>query len=603
MSSPGLININTAVYFMEDSGMLYVKHAQSCESHVKFILDHSDCMQSHHQLTERSYVTLKDEQYPDWKKECVNTLTAKIMSQLEKVNNDEPWSSMRYYLHFGRHYFMNAINCLQGYASSISVQGVQRQLDASSSNRKDYGRNGFDPRSLPLSYTQRQDRDKEQEGEEGVKEMEGEEGGRVQEGEGSADEIQDPSENNIICNDTAVGEMMISEKQKGTREDNDDEEEDVDDYPDDTVYDEVSSDIDDDYETKNSSGKESGADGSSQPEKKNTKNKHMKTGFQNTVFDRIIPCPAGLQGGLKEILPGLEAFGMTVLGGMGYRCLGEIELIDGNSERETMCEIGSAVSGIEVPIVWQVTIVASASYQVEVSLSQSLEVLRVSERPLSWVSGTILAGVHREIDRQTEEDYLSPSPSSSACTPASPTGHDLTPTMSVLKAHDVRVKLASSRNITPEDELYLIACPGGLSPIEIDPLTLLPIPSPRLLEDYRVTFVKKLMDRTTYVYSDSEDTAGRGRIGGDIDSGEHPVKTTVNISRSLHFKGDGLTDVHCVGDMSLDVDISALIEYHRDGQDYSQEREGRIHRFLENVNKHALEISDRIEAMHAKGVC
>jgi hypothetical protein len=338
----------------------------------------------------------------------------------------------------------------------------------------------------------------------------------------------------------------------------------------------------------------------------------MKHGFQNTVFDRIIPYPTGFQGGLRGILPGLEDFGATVLGGMGYRCVGEtlLTVTDSGSERENLIDQDSSAPSREETVVWQVTIVASASYQVDVALSASLKVLRVSERPQSWVSGTLLAGVDREVGRNTEEEDgplpSSPSPSSSACTPASPTEQDLTPPMAILKAHDVRVKLTCSRDLSPADDLYQVACPGGMSPIDIDSTALLPTPSLRLREGYRVTFAKKLINRTKYVFSDAGNTVGKGRMEGGIDidlysdvtCGEHPVETTVNISRCLHFEGDGLTDVHCVGDMSLDVDIRALVRHHREGQEYSKAREDRRDRFLLRVNSHTLEISDRIEALH-----
>jgi hypothetical protein len=578
MYSPGLISINTGVYFMEDSGILYVKKAESSESHVKFVVDHSDCMQAHHRLTERSCVTLKNAQYPDWKKEFLSTLSRKILSQMKKVDNEEPLESMRYYFHFGKHYFMNAFNCLHGYAASISVKDVQTHLDASSSNRKLYGRNEFDPRSLPLSYTNIS--------------QGGNEGDGEKEGEGSGYEAQDTTEACVTDIDIAMGDMIINDKQDVKQEDEDQDDDDTDD----AIYDEVSSDDDDDVETKNINEKELEPDGTSQPEKKKIK-RTMKHGFQNTVFDRIIPYPTGFQGGLKDILPGLEDFGATVLGGMGYRCVGETVITDDDIERETVCRLENTSSpSKEETIVWHVTIVASASYQVDVALSASLKVLKVSERPLSWVSGTLLAGVDREIGRQAEEEEgplpSSPSPSSSACTPASPTEQELTPPMAILKAHDVRAKLTSSRDISPEDDLYHVACPGGMSPIDIDPSTLLPVPSHRLCEGHRVTFVKKLIDRTKYVFSDT-----------DIVCGEHPIETTVNISRCLHFEGDGLTDVHCVGDMSLDVDISALIEHHREGRDYSAASEERIDCFLLRVNTHALEISDRIEALHVRDVC
>jgi hypothetical protein len=250
MFSPGLININTGVYFMEGSGILYVKKAEIAESHVRFVLDHSDCMQTHHNLTERSYVVLKDAQYPNWKNEFLSTLSAKILSQLKKVDSEEPWDSMRYCFHFGKHYFMNGFNCLQGYAASISVKDVQTHLDASSSNRKLYGRNEFDPRSLPLSYTNIS---------QGRHEGDGKQGGA-----GSGGLVLDAAETSITNIDVALGDTIINDEQEVKQEDEDEDDDDLD-Y---ANYDEVSSHDDDDVGTTDKCRREQVTNESSQLEKK-----------------------------------------------------------------------------------------------------------------------------------------------------------------------------------------------------------------------------------------------------------------------------------------------------------------------------------------------
>lgn len=67
---------------------------------------------------------------------------------------------------------------------------------------------------------------------------------------------------------------------------------------------------------------------------------------------------------------------------------------------------------------------------------------------------------------------------------------------SVLRSHDVKIKLSSTKCLQPEDALYDVACPLGGSPIDLsttDPHPH-PIPSSRLKPGHKVVSVKQLME-------------------------------------------------------------------------------------------------------------
>lgn len=67
---------------------------------------------------------------------------------------------------------------------------------------------------------------------------------------------------------------------------------------------------------------------------------------------------------------------------------------------------------------------------------------------------------------------------------------------SMLRSHDVKIKLSSTKCLQPEDALYDAACPLGSSPIDLstaDP-HLHPIPSSSLKPGHKVVSVKRLME-------------------------------------------------------------------------------------------------------------
>ena len=530
----------------------------------------------------------------------------KIREQLGLLDSEEPLDTMRFYVHFGRLYFMNSSNCFMGGEGCVGVSDLQDALDSSVSNRREYDRAEFDPQSIPLSYTAENESyasrtsSNSQCGEgKGKGESEGE-------GEGVENPLlressQDSTEtsgarvtgispsNSINALTPTTSETVQAESVE------------------DPFYEFVNDD--DNQETKEHVPDMETPEAAKQKKEK----KGVLHCFQNTMFGRVIKTDR-VVADLSTILPGLETFGDEVLlRGMGYTLsppnlsvqnaampltasqlseaaatpnsnLHSSDVIDLMNDFtwddvsqgdviKTDVSLGdvsnSDDSADDVSVVWQVTVVASANYQVEVSLNKALRVVSVQERPLSWVSCTLLNGTDR--DRQT-----------SPCTAED---------FSILKNHDARIKLASSKTIALTEDICSVTCPGGQAPITLDEFTQAPSPNLSLPESHRVTFAKMIMDRQTYSYHE------------ECSAEDFPLECSVNISKGYHFDGDNLENHQCVADMSLNFDIKPLIEYYRGVVTTaagSTDLKEKVDRFLHKVLAHVVQLSDKIEEQYQR---
>jgi hypothetical protein len=353
----------------------------------------------------------------------------------------------------------------------------------------------------------------------------------------------------------------------------------------------------------------------------------MTHSFNNSIYSvsSLSPSPSSTDTNATADAA-LLVFGNTVLGGMGYTVksrhvpytptaysteeskedretdreevkAGEFEDIKEGSVTRAQARAGAGASvcvekdekkGEELKemeeAVWKVTVIASASYVVHVSLTAELKVIKASERSLSWVNGTLLGGVNRDkspppgglTGLHVPQDLLEFTPPN--------------PDKEILRTHDVRTRLTSTKRLYPCDALYKAVCPHGLAPIEIDPTTQLPRSSLHLPEGYRVIFARKLHDRTYYQYSDTE-------CGDD----EYQLHTLIRVTRSTHYEGENgnLNNQRDISDLNLQINIDPLIAYHQYPSKHSTPAAlSKINRFLTRAISHSVLLSDRIEATH-----
>jgi hypothetical protein len=350
----------------------------------------------------------------------------------------------------------------------------------------------------------------------------------------------------------------------------------------------------------------------------------MTHSFNNSMYSvtSLSPSPSSFPSASHDINATADAallvFGDTVLGDMGYTVKsrhvlynptvyskeeskedreadreevkeGELEDVKEGSRARVRAGAGASVSvekeevkEKEEEAVWEVTVIASASYVVHVSLTAELKIIKASERSLSWVNGTLLGGVNRE---------KSPTPGGLTGLHVAQDLLEFTPPdKEILRTHDVRTRLTSTKRLYPCDALYRAVCPHGMAPIEIDPATQLPRSSLHLPEGYRVIFARKLHDRTYYQYSDNE-----------CSDDEYQLHTLIRVSRSTHYEGENgnLNNQRDISDLNLQVNIDPLIAFHQYPNKHSTPTAlCKVNRFLTRAISHSVLLSDRIEATH-----
>lgn len=91
----------------------------------------------------------------------------------------------------------------------------------------------------------------------------------------------------------------------------------------------------------------------------------------------------------------------------------------------------------EISPTWKVSVNPSASYEVQVNLDENLKVLKVSERPLNWIHGTILDGGKQDFNKN------------------------------VLTNADIRILLSTQDVVKEESDLYQSVVPNGIAPFRL----------------------------------------------------------------------------------------------------------------------------------------
>ena len=177
---------------------------------------------------------------------------------------------------------------------------------------------------------------------------------------------------------------------------------------------------------------------------------------------------------------------------------------------------------------WVIEKKVSASYDAAVLLDDACNVLCVSERPLSWVHGTLLA------------------PSSSSIAP-SREGNNLSAS-STPRFYDIRIKVTTTKLAQVDDELYKFACPGGACPIEVNNNGD-PIPT-KTSNSENVAFARRVDTRSVFRY---ESPANRD------DDETPPVCMLATLSRGAHYESVDLMSKSFFLDFSLEIDTTPLV--------------------------------------------
>jgi hypothetical protein len=195
----------------------------------------------------------------------------------------------------------------------------------------------------------------------------------------------------------------------------------------------------------------------------------------------------------------------------------------------------------------------------------------------------------------------------------------------MLQRHDLRLKLATYRALISEDPLFQAACPGGMAPIEIDPLTFLPVPSLLLKEGHRVVFAKKVLDQRIYKYSHNvrlplEEDGGRIDIQSvttEVEKSQLQKKNsteTVNmnkenisistialLSKCEQFEGERLGEREFLVDLSLEIDVTQLITYLKSKRSGKEEvSKERVDTWFAGVFSHIVAVSEAIENTYSE---
>jgi hypothetical protein len=224
---------------------------------------------------------------------------------------------------------------------------------------------------------------------------------------------------------------------------------------------------------------------------------------------------------------------------------------------------------------WKAAYRLGSSYQVEIKYLDDIETPTfVAEKPLNWVTATLLSGktfLHSEVE--SDED-----------TNNSP--HHLAD-------HDLRIKVSTHRQLSPEESIYQSVFPPPLRHTDegsnkaLFSLDSKGNPIPR---DNRVRFVRRMATRFVFDFDSPRATAS-ARSTSDLKDGEYPPRPWIRaaLSKTGTYGGDNLKDFHQEFNLSIDADPAPMWQWIH-GKLSEEEMVG----WLDSVLDHALLVSDAL---------
>eukprot|EP00602_Paraphysomonas_sp_CaronLab_P011516 CAMPEP_0185040852 /NCGR_PEP_ID=MMETSP1103-20130426/39433_1 /TAXON_ID=36769 /ORGANISM="Paraphysomonas bandaiensis, Strain Caron Lab Isolate" /LENGTH=352 /DNA_ID=CAMNT_0027580339 /DNA_START=278 /DNA_END=1336 /DNA_ORIENTATION=- len=203
---------------------------------------------------------------------------------------------------------------------------------------------------------------------------------------------------------------------------------------------------------------------------------------------------------------------------------------------------------------------ASLSYQASVVANTDGSIEEVYERPLNWVSATLLTGNGGEGDGVVGHDEF----------PLSSTAS------SIRRQNDIRFKVVTKKKLPTNHKLFKRATCNDRSPVVISEskLKLSEFLQPEDRE--RVYFARNVLSRKVFEYA--------------VDDDGCPLKVKASLEEAEHFSGRELS--HCVNVISLNLDFDSrpLVEWvNRPPQPANA-----LDAWLDAVISHAILISDLI---------
>jgi len=244
----------------------------------------------------------------------------------------------------------------------------------------------------------------------------------------------------------------------------------------------------------------------------------LNSGFHNCISPWSLDPTADL----KQLYAACESWARSVLLPLGYT--------------EEPGNAGGAPSQGRPSHAWHVSVVGSHSYHVDVKLDERLQLLQVTERPVRWIHGTLIASTPDHFDGAAPSKWKPP---------------------------DLRVKLTTQTTLEPDSKLYQKSCPEGKSPILVDPETRQPTPALPKEDEHRVHFASHTLRRKAFkLRLPAVQGMRRRAVCPSLD-----VNLRAELTLAMHYNGEKLSLPTPMASLSFEVDIAPLKQYLRQRQE------------------------------------
>ena len=198
---------------------------------------------------------------------------------------------------------------------------------------------------------------------------------------------------------------------------------------------------------------------------------------------------------------------------------------------------GNKIPGTEIHVpnhTWNVELIGSKSYSTNAFLNEDLNMIKLQERPLNWVFGTLLG------NSQSANDTKDANNVDNLC--------------STLLDYDLRLKLHTTEKLSPENsKIYKKFCgDGSTSLLEIDDITKNPKPSSDLINKNDICFARKIIERHFFL-----NTCLHSHLNEKHDDTFPPQsspKILITVVKSNNFQGDNLENCEKFLEVSISVD-------------------------------------------------